>query len=124
MGWFLALALLVVPLLEVGLLMQTRWPAWGLVLWCGCTAAIGAWFARGEDWTLWTELESDVQNGRVPTPEGLDAMLKLIGAWGLIVPGLITDALGAALLVPPLRRRGVEAIRAAVRAWLARSQEG
>jgi UPF0716 protein FxsA len=124
MGWFLAVALLVVPFLEVGLLIQTRWPAWVLVLWCAATAAIGAYFARGEDWTLWTELESDVQNGRVPTAEGLDAMLKLIGAWGLIVPGLITDALGAALLVPPLRRAGVALIRSALRDWLSRSGQG
>ena len=116
MSWILALALLIVPFVEIGLLVQTRWPVWVVLLECGATAALGAYFARGEDWSLWTELESDVQNGRVPTIEAVDAMLKLIGAWGLIVPGLITDALGAVLLVPPLRRALTDTIRRALRA--------
>jgi UPF0716 protein FxsA len=115
MGWFLALALLIVPFVEVGLLVQTRWPVWLVLFWCGSMAALGAWFARGEDWTLWTELEADVQNGRVPTAEAIEAMLKLIGAWGLIVPGLLTDAVGAALLVPPIRRALAEAVRRRLR---------
>lgn len=119
MGWFLALAFLVVPFLEVGLFIQSRWPAVSLVFWCALTAAVGWFFARRESWTLWTELESDVQNGRVPTAEGLDGMLALIGAWGLIMPGWITDALGVALLVPPLRRLLVPPLRSAIRDWLA-----
>jgi UPF0716 family protein affecting phage T7 exclusion len=56
----------------------------------------------------------------VPTLEGVDAMLVLIGAWGLIVPGLITDLLGAALLVPPLRRALRDLIRQALRDWIER----
>jgi UPF0716 protein FxsA len=115
MGWFLSLPLLIVPFVEVGLLVQTRWPVWPMLLWCGGTAALGAWFTRGEDWTLWTELEADVQNRRVPTVEALEAMLKLIGAWGLIVPGLLTDAVGAALLFPPIRRALAEAVRRRLR---------
>ena len=115
MAWALALALLIVPLLEVGMLVQMRWPVWLIVLECGITAGVGWYFARGEDWTLWTELESDVQNGRVPTLEGVDAMLLLIGAWGLMVPGLITDLAGTALLVPALRRAIRDLIRETLR---------
>lgn len=118
MGWILALALLIVPFVEVGLLVQMRWPLWGVLLWCSATAAVGAYFARGENWTLWTELESDVQNGRVPTIEAVDAMLTLAGAWGLIVPGLITDALGAPLLVPAVRQVLTGMIRRQLHEWI------
>lgn len=119
MVWVLTLVLLVVPLLEVGMLVQMRWPVLLIVLECSATAALGWYFARGEDWSLWTELESDVQNGRVPTQEGVDAMLVLIGAWGLIVPGLITDLAGMALLVPPLRRALGGLIRETLRSGIA-----
>jgi UPF0716 protein FxsA len=88
------------------------------------TAGVGWYVARGEDWTLWTELESDVQNGRVPTEEGIEGLLVLAGAWGLIVPGLFTDVAGALLLIPPLRRRVVRAIRRAIQERIAERQAG
>jgi UPF0716 protein FxsA len=116
MSWILALLLLIVPLLEVWLWMQVPWPLWLVLLECAATAGVGWYFARGEDWTLWTELESGVQNGRVPTLEGVDALLLLIGAWGLIVPGLLTDLAGALLLAPPLRRVVGVAVRESLRA--------
>ncbi|HEX9842481.1 MAG TPA: FxsA family protein, partial [bacterium] len=104
MGWLVALLLLVVPWLEVWLLFRLD-QALPVVLLQGVgTAAVGWWFARREDLSLWTELESDIQNHRVPTEEALDAMLMVLGGWGLIVPGWITDVAGAALLVPAVRR--------------------
>ena len=123
MGWILALLLLIVPSLEIGLIVQLRMPWWLAIGWCVTTAALGWYFARGEDWTLWTELESDVQNGRVPTAEGIEGLLVLAGAWGLIVPGLFTDVAGALVLLPPVRRRLVEAIRRAIRERIAERSE-
>jgi len=115
MVWVLVIALLVVPWLEFWLVMRLHWPLWFTLLWFCGAAAVGWWFARGEDLTLWTELEAEVQNRRVPTPEGIDAMLVLIGAWALIVPGLLSDAVGILLLVPPVRAALVGPIRAAIR---------
>jgi UPF0716 protein FxsA len=115
MSWILALALLIVPFVEVGFLVQTRWPLWFVLLECGATAGAGYYFARGEDWSLWTEIEADLRNGHVPTAEAVDALLMLAGAWALMIPGLFTDALGAALLVPQARRALTEPIRRALR---------
>jgi UPF0716 protein FxsA len=123
MGWILALLLLVVPSLEIGLIVQLRLPWWLAIGWCVTTAGIGWYFARGEDWTLWTELESDVQNGRVPTEEGIEGLLVLAGAWGLIVPGLFTDLAGALLLVPRIRRPLVRVIRRAIQERIAERGE-
>jgi len=113
--WTLVVSLLVLPWLEFWLVLLLHWPTWFTLLWCGCAAAVGWWFTRGEDLSLWTEIESDIQNGRVPTPEAVDAMLVLIGAWALIIPGLLSDALGVLLLTPPLRAELVEPIRAFIR---------
>jgi len=88
------------------------------VLWCSVTAALGWWFARGEDFSLWTLLEADLANGRVPTEEGVDALLELLGAWGLISPGVLTDLVGALLLVPPVRGMAVGPIRELLRSRL------
>jgi UPF0716 protein FxsA len=45
----------------------------------------------------------------------MDGMMILVAGVLLITPGLITDALGFALLIPP--------VRAAIRAWLRRKLE-
>ncbi len=101
----------ILPWVEFMTVLYLGVSTWVAVLWCMLTGLVGWWHARQEDLSLWTELESDLQNGRVPTQEGIDAMLKLLGAWGLIVPGLLTDLAGAALLVPQVRAYLVEPIR-------------
>lgn len=118
MVWVVTLALLVVPALEFWLLGKLAASLLTVVLWCLATAAVGAWFARLEALDLWSELESDVDNGRVPSEEAVDAMLVVLGGWGLIIPGLLTDLLGGALLLPPVRRVLVPALRSLVRTYL------
>lgn len=112
------LVLLVVPWMEFWLMMALGFSlvtvlALGLV-----TAGVGWWFARQEGLDLWTELESDIQNGRVPTAEALDAIMMVVGGWALIVPGLVTDLVGGVLLVPAIRRLATEPIRELIRARL------
>ncbi len=82
------------------------------------TAGVGWWFSRTERLDLWSELESDVQNGRVPTEEGLNAMMTIFGGWALIVPGLLTDLLGASLLFPAVRKRCIHPLRSFIRNYL------
>ena len=89
-----------------------------VTLLCVATGLVGWWFARKEGLELWSDLESDVANGRVPTVEGIDAMLMLAGAWALILPGLMTDLVGVALLVPVVRGRLVPVVRMLIRQYL------
>ena len=119
MFWIVALLLLVVPALELWLMIRLDQPLPVVLVQGLVTAMVGWWFARREQLSLWTELESDIQNRRVPTEEALDAMLTVLGGWALIVPGWITDLLGAALLVPALRRLLIGPLRRTIRAWLA-----
>jgi UPF0716 protein FxsA len=121
MIWVLAVALLIYPWVEFWLFMHLYWPTWFTLVWCTGAAIAGWWFARGEDLTLWTELESAIQNRRVPTVEAVDAMLVLIGAWALILPGLLSDAIGILLLIPQIRAELVEPIRKYMRTrWVER----
>ena len=115
MVWILGILLLLVPLLELWLVVRMGYPWTAMAVWCVATAAVGWRFARRENLSLWTELESDVQNGHLPTTEGVDTMLVLLGGWGLIVPGLVTDLAGAALLIPPLRRVMIDLVRNTIR---------
>ena len=104
MLWLLAIPLLVVPMVELWVSVQLGVSLTTVSVWCLLTAGAGWRFARRENLSLWTDLESDIQNGRLPTIEGVDTMLLLLGGWGLIVPGLLTDIAGGLLLFGPLRR--------------------
>ena len=119
MIWIFAVGLLLLPWLEFLLMQGIGLGLVPAIVWALITGGAGWWFAGREGLDLWTELESDVQNGRVPTEEGLDAMLVVIGGWALIVPGLLTDALGVALLLPPLRQSAIAPMRRVIRSrWL------
>ena len=111
---FLAFAL--IPLVEVLLLVRIgqwlgAWPAVGLVL---ATALVGSWLARREGARAWSDVRSELAAGRVPGREILGALLVLVAGILLVTPGLLTDMLGVALLLRPVRERAVDAIRARI----------
>lgn len=111
----LLLFLLAVPALEVLVFTLSGLPLWAIFLESALTAALGWRYARREGLDLWTELESDIRNRRLPPEETLDAMLVVLGGWLLIAPGLLTDLAGALLLMRAVRVRLVTEIRAAIR---------
>ena len=115
MTLLLLVLLLVFPWLELWLMFSLGQALPVIVLQGVATAAVGAWFARKEALSLWADLESDIQNGRVPTEEGLDAMMEVLGGWMLVIPGWITDLAGGAMLVPAVRRVLMAPIRNAIR---------
>jgi UPF0716 protein FxsA len=118
--WLAGLALLILPWLELWLMFRLDQALPVVVLQGVVTAAVGWWFARRERLSLWSELESDIANGRVPTEEALDAMLAVLGGWALIVPGWITDLIGAMLLVPAVRRVLMGPLRGLIRDYWVR----
>ena len=123
MMWWLGLAALGVALADTWLLIVLPLPLWLTLAWAALSAALGWWLQRGEDLTLWSEIESDLQNGRLPTVEALDAMLAVLGGWALIAPGWLTDLGGGAMMVPLARRALIGPIRALLREWLGRRRD-
>jgi UPF0716 protein FxsA len=64
---------------------------------------IGAWALKTQGRAAWRRLSDAVVAGRSPGGEVLDGALVLIGGLLLIVPGFISDVLGAIALLPPTR---------------------
>jgi UPF0716 protein FxsA len=71
---------------------------------------VGVWLLRSRGRSAWRRLGDAVATGRAPGREAADGALIIAGGALLIVPGFITDLLGALLLLAPTRsiaRRGL-----------------
>ena len=102
-----------VPVLEILILMQLNYimPLSTIFLQCVVTLAAGVWLMQGENFSLWTLVESELHNKRLPAEEVLADLLLLGGSVLLIVPGLLTDALGLAIFIPAVRQECIQLIR-------------
>ena len=58
---------------------------------------------REEDFSIWTLVEVELQQRRLPTDELWQAFLLWQAGGLLLVPGVLTDALGLSLTVPDIR---------------------
>ena len=64
---------------------------------------LGSWALRSQGRAAWRRLGETVSAGRPPGREVLDGALVLIGGVLLIVPGFLSDVLGALALTAPTR---------------------
>jgi UPF0716 protein FxsA len=114
MPWFVALLLLVVPILEIYVIIQIGqviggWPTVGLLI---VESALGAWLIKREGRRAWNALQRALQTGKMPGRELADGALVLIGGTLLLTPGFVTDIFGFFFVLPftrPLARRGLSA---------------
>lgn len=102
---WLFLAFLAVPLIEIALFIQIGgaiglFPTLGVVV---LTAVLGTWLVRTQGAMALGDLRksfSDLDDPTEPLAHG--AMILFSGAL-LLTPGFFTDAVGFALLMPPVR---------------------
>jgi len=95
----------ILPLVELVLLLQIGqaidWPATiGLVL---VTGLVGSALARWQGTKALREIQTQLASGKLPGRALFDGALILVAGAVLITPGVITDAFGFALLLPPVR---------------------
>ena len=64
---------------------------------------IGIWLVKRQGVAVLGRLQNTIADGRVPHRELVDGFLILAAGVLLIPPGFITDAVGLALLLPPVR---------------------
>jgi UPF0716 protein FxsA len=98
--------LLAIQLLDLGLLvLLSRSIGFGTTL-AGLLAVgfVGSAFARRESGRVWRSFQSALGEGRPPEHGILDGMLVLLGGVLLLLPGVLSDVIGLALFIPPLRR--------------------
>jgi len=115
---FLRLLLLftVVPLVELWLLFaisSRTSPLFtiGLVV---ATGFLGAALARRQGWQAWLRIQQQLAQGQPPTNALVDGVLIILAAAVLITPGVLTDLVGFALLVPSIRAT----LRSRLASWL------
>lgn len=68
------------------------------------TGVIGGFIARSEGIDVLIRLSSSVSLEEV-SRNMLEGLLILVGGFGLLLPGLLTDGLGACLIFKPFRQR-------------------
>ncbi|HCV85828.1 MAG TPA: hypothetical protein DGB85_04455 [Deltaproteobacteria bacterium] len=75
----------------------------GTILLSSITAFGGLWLMREEDFSIWTLVEVELQQRHLPTDELWQAFLLWLAGGLLLVPGILTDALGLSLTIPDIR---------------------
>ena len=120
----LALVFLVIPLAELYVIIQVgqAFGALNTIVLLIVVGAAGAWLAKREGMSVWRRFQRQVQSGAVPGKEIADGVMILFAAALLMTPGFLTDLLGIALLLPPVRAvvRGILMKQAARRAGVIR----
>ena len=100
------LALLtVLPLLEIALLVKfgQAFGVWLTIAEVMASAVLGMGILQRQGMTMFLRTQEAVMRGEPPVGAMLEGGMMVIAGMLLIMPGLITDALGLLLLIPPVR---------------------
>jgi UPF0716 protein FxsA len=113
-GRILLIAFVVMPLIEIAVFIQVGgwiglWPTLGLIV---LTAIVGTWMLRRQGFAVLRRAQQQLEQGGIPLGEVFEGFCLVIAGALLLTPGFVTDAIGGALLLPP------------VRAWLYRALGG
>lgn len=103
---FLILLFIVLPLAEIYVLAEVG-AALGGVLTVALvvfSAVLGALLLRHQGFYTLTRVRASLNRGEPPALPMLEGGVLVLAAVLLLIPGFITDVLGLALLVTPLRR--------------------
>lgn len=119
----LPLIFIIFPLLEIMVLIKSGemigfWPT---VLILMAAAVLGFFIIRHQGLSVLGRMVGAMNQGRLPLEPMLDSYVMTTAGFLLIMPGLISDAIGLLLLVPPLRHL---AIRWSLGEFANRSQPG
>ena len=112
------LVLIVLPVVEVFVFIEVGHAiGWllAVVLLLG-TSGLGLRFLRVQGRSAIEGVSRAVSEHRAPAGAAIDGALGFLGAALLVVPGFVTDVLGALLIVPPTRTL--------TRRWLSRRYAG
>lgn len=103
----LLLAFILVPIVELALLVELDRhvglaATLGLIL---ATGTLGAWLARRQGLGVLRRMREEMATGTIPAEAVVDGVIIVAAGALLLTPGILTDAVGFACLVPAMRRR-------------------
>lgn len=119
----LLLIFTVVPMVELALLIEVgrRIGTLSTLVLIVVTGVVGAALARREGLGVLRALRAELAAGQIPGPTLVDGVIILLAGALLVTPGILTDAVGFACLIPATRRT----IRAFLwRAWRQAIEQG
>jgi UPF0716 protein FxsA len=101
----LAIAFIVVPLLEIYVLIQVGQVIgpWWTILLLVADSILGGWLIRREGARAWRALRDALDQGRMPARQLADGVLIVLGGALMLSPGFVTDVLGILLILPVTR---------------------
>ena len=102
---WLFLLFVAVPIIEIALFIQVGgaiglWPTLAIVI---LTALAGTTLMRAQGVMTLQRLQTSIAEGRNPTDPMAQGAMILVAGVLLLTPGFFTDAVGFALLLPPVR---------------------
>ncbi len=101
----LLLLFTLVPIAEIFVLIRISevievGPTIALIIFTG---VVGAALARREGLRTLLKIQESMSKGVMPTTELVEGMMIFAAGAMLVTPGVLTDALGFSLLIPPIR---------------------
>lgn len=102
---WLLLILIATPIIEIALFIELGgwlglWPTIGLVI---VTAVLGAALLRAQGTAAMARLQQSMAEGGDPRGPMAHGVMILVAGLLMLTPGFFTDAVGFALLIPPVR---------------------
>lgn len=95
-----------IPILEISLLIKVSSAIGGFktILFVIFTAILGAYLVKQQGLATYMRFQQEANAGRIPAQQMLEGLALLLAGAVLLTPGFFTDAIGFALLVPPIRQ--------------------
>ena len=99
------LLFIALPLIEIALFIKVGGEIGSLwtILIVICTAVVGTWLLQAQGFGVLARVRSSVLAGEMPIEPVIESVLLLLAGAFLLTPGLLTDAIGFVLLIPPIR---------------------
>ena len=95
-----------VPVVEISFLIKVGSAIGGFntIVFVIFTAVLGAYLVKAQGIATLNKLQQETNAGRVPAMQLAEGVALLFAGGVLLTPGFITDGVGFALLVPPIRQ--------------------
>jgi len=121
MVFYLFLLFTLLPIIELAILIRIgqATAGWVPVAMVILTGAAGAALVRWQGLRVYRRIRDDAQAGRMPADALVDGFLILLAGILLVTPGVVTDLVGIAFLIPPIR----SLMKRGVKAWIRRNVE-
>lgn len=106
MALLLVILFVIAPIIEIYVLLSAG-SVFGVppvIAACVGTAILGGVLIRLQGLAALNAARRDMAGGQPPVASAVDGAMLIVAAPFLMTPGFVTDAVGFALLIPPVRR--------------------